>query len=110
MLVRDIEDWGPDAATLEQAREKLYTLPDAECVVVPLVQPRKIQGWWRDGGEEVVTLSPVYEVGPRQLDYAAARNAATVRAEDELQNTYHGQGTIAYSVVDPDGTFSTFEY
>jgi hypothetical protein len=104
-------DWEPAPAALAKARERLATFPDAECVVIPLVQLGKTKGWWDDGGYDVVTLGVQFLAGngPSQFGYRVACNDATTRAVTLLNGHYKHRGTAAYAVVYRDGPVSVFE-
>jgi hypothetical protein len=109
--VTRIQDWKPAGRYLEQARRELAKDPDAVSVIMAMIQPDKDEGWWTDGGHDVVTLADYFVVSPFRYDYVAARNAATFRALEVQRADYDGKGSIAYAVISPgEDRVPVYEY
>jgi hypothetical protein len=104
------ENWMPDAAARKVAAAMLAAAPEAEAVVVPLVQPGKARGVWT-AGQRVITVGAFFPYADDGdggwMAYHAARRAAVEAGALVLAAE---PGTIAYAVIERDGNVAVFEW
>jgi hypothetical protein len=99
--------WLPSAEARTVAAAMLTAAPDADHVVVALVQPGKTQGVWITGQEVRTVGGAFWLVQDGILSHRDARNAATEAAQAALGDT---AGTCAYALIERDERVAVFEW